>query len=117
VHRIGRTARAGAEGVAISFCDMEEIAYLRAIEKVIRQPIPGDDSHAFHDAATAAQRNSPHAKPPKLQRGGQGRNNGGGGGQQRQGQGQGQNRGSSSQPGRGRSGSGGQGRPRATRAA
>jgi ATP-dependent RNA helicase RhlE len=40
VHRIGRTARAGAEGVAISFCDPEEAAFLRDIEKLIRKPIP-----------------------------------------------------------------------------
>jgi ATP-dependent RNA helicase RhlE len=116
VHRIGRTARAGAEGIALSFCDMEEIAYLRAIEKVIRQPIPGDEDHAFHDAATAGQRNSPHAKPPKLQRGGQGQSRNHSGGQQRQGQGQSRTTGAgaAAQQGRGR---GGQGRPRATRAA
>ncbi|MES1155209.1 MAG: helicase-related protein, partial [Pseudorhodoplanes sp.] len=40
VHRIGRTARAGAEGIAISFCDGEERAYLRDIEKLIRMTIP-----------------------------------------------------------------------------
>jgi superfamily II DNA/RNA helicase len=43
VHRIGRTARAGAEGVAISFCDHEERAYLRDIEKLIRMAIPATD--------------------------------------------------------------------------
>jgi ATP-dependent RNA helicase RhlE len=40
VHRIGRTARAGAEGIAVSFCDAEEAAYLRDIEKLIRIAIP-----------------------------------------------------------------------------
>jgi ATP-dependent RNA helicase RhlE len=40
VHRIGRTARAGAEGVAISFCDHEEAPFLRDIEKLIRMSIP-----------------------------------------------------------------------------
>jgi ATP-dependent RNA helicase RhlE len=40
VHRIGRTARAGADGVAISFCDIEERAFLRDIEKLIRMAIP-----------------------------------------------------------------------------
>jgi len=40
VHRIGRTARAGADGVAISFCDAEETAFLRDIEKLIRMTIP-----------------------------------------------------------------------------
>ncbi|MGU3493574.1 DEAD/DEAH box helicase [Xanthobacteraceae bacterium A53D] len=43
VHRIGRTARAGREGIAISFCDGEERAYLRSIEKLIRLSIPSTD--------------------------------------------------------------------------
>jgi superfamily II DNA/RNA helicase len=43
VHRIGRTARAGAEGIAISFCDHEERAYLRDIERLIRMAIPATD--------------------------------------------------------------------------
>ena len=40
VHRIGRTARAGAAGQAISLVDGAERAFLRDIEKLIRQPIP-----------------------------------------------------------------------------
>jgi ATP-dependent RNA helicase RhlE len=40
VHRIGRTARAGAYGVALSLCDAEEVALVRDIEKLIRMPIP-----------------------------------------------------------------------------
>ena len=40
VHRIGRTARAGATGIAISFCDREEHDFLRAIERVTRQQVP-----------------------------------------------------------------------------
>jgi ATP-dependent RNA helicase RhlE len=43
VHRIGRTARAGAEGVAISLCDGGEMAFLRDIEKLIRMIIPLSD--------------------------------------------------------------------------
>ena len=43
VHRIGRTARAGRDGVAISFCDHEEAAYLRDIERLIRMSIPATD--------------------------------------------------------------------------
>ncbi len=39
VHRIGRTARAGASGIAVSFCDDEEVGDLKAIERLIRQPI------------------------------------------------------------------------------
>ncbi len=40
VHRIGRTARAGASGTALSFCDASERPYLREIEKLTRCPIP-----------------------------------------------------------------------------
>ena len=46
MHRIGRTARAGAEGVAISLCDGEEVALLRDIEKLIRMTIPVSDRRA-----------------------------------------------------------------------
>jgi ATP-dependent RNA helicase RhlE len=40
VHRIGRTARAGAGGAAFSLCDGEERAYLRDIERLIGQKVP-----------------------------------------------------------------------------
>ena len=40
VHRIGRTGRAGASGIALSFCSKEERAYLRDIEKLIKKPVP-----------------------------------------------------------------------------
>ncbi|HEY5653802.1 MAG TPA: DEAD/DEAH box helicase [Pontiella sp.] len=48
VHRIGRTARAGADGDAISFCSAPERDYLRAIEKLIRIEIPVDLKHSLH---------------------------------------------------------------------
>ena len=51
VHRIGRTARAGAEGMAISLCDAEEVAFLRDIEKLIRMTIPVSDRRS-PDAAS-----------------------------------------------------------------
>src|SRR5215471_9662464 len=47
VHRIGRTARAGAAGIAISLCDGEEAACLRDIEKLIRMSIPATDHRTF----------------------------------------------------------------------
>ena len=47
VHRIGRTARAGAGGTAISFCDVEEKPYLRDIQKLINQTIPVVVDHPF----------------------------------------------------------------------
>ena len=48
VHRIGRTARASADGAAISFCDAEEVSQLRAIEREIRRSVPIDQDHPFH---------------------------------------------------------------------
>ena len=49
VHRIGRTGRARASGIAISFCDVEERPYLRSIEKLINQRIPITTDHPFAD--------------------------------------------------------------------
>lgn len=51
VHRIGRTARAGHSGIAISLCDAEEKAFIKDIEKLIGQKIPVDRSHPFHSDA------------------------------------------------------------------
>ena len=47
VHRIGRTGRAGAKGAAISFCDIEEKAYLKDIEKLIGKKIPVVEAHKY----------------------------------------------------------------------
>lgn len=49
VHRIGRTGRAGASGIAISFCDHEEREFLRDIQKLIRKDIPVIKDHAYND--------------------------------------------------------------------
>ena len=72
VHRIGRTARAGAGGSAISFCDADERAYLRDIEKTIRQSVPVFEDHPFHAAeiqhACAAAKRGPECKPRAGQR-------------------------------------------------
>ena len=51
VHRIGRTARAGAEGAAISFCAPDERPYLRDIEKLTRVPLLVAGSHAPSERA------------------------------------------------------------------
>ena len=48
VHRIGRTARAGASGNAISFCCAEDRAYLREIERLLGRPVPAEMEHAYN---------------------------------------------------------------------
>lgn len=50
VHRIGRTGRASASGIALSFCDKEEQPYLRDIEKLIQQDVPRMPAHQFVDS-------------------------------------------------------------------
>lgn len=56
VHRIGRTARAGSEGDAISFCTADEKSYLSAIEKQTRQQIEIVMDHPYHSEAAASSR-------------------------------------------------------------
>jgi ATP-dependent RNA helicase RhlE len=69
VHRIGRTGRAGASGIALSFCDGEERAYLKDIQKVIAQQIPVVHEHPFAVSKTVIatkpgiQVKSPVARP------------------------------------------------------
>ena len=99
VHRIGRTARAGREGVAIAFCDDSEGGYLRDIERIIKQPIPVVDDHEYHFPAAIP---GPNARGGSHGGGG-GRRGGGGGGRGRSGGGGGGG------GGRGRSGGGGGG--------
>ncbi len=72
VHRIGRTGRAKASGVALSFCNGEERPYLRDIQKLIGQKIPVIDDHPFVDDGTedavAAKPKKPQSRPkPKGQ--------------------------------------------------
>ena len=49
VHRIGRTGRAKASGIAISFCDGEEKAYLKGIQKLIGYQVPVVEDHPYVD--------------------------------------------------------------------
>ena len=66
VHRIGRTARAGADGDAISLCCAPERDYLRAIERLIRTTIPVDLKHPLH-CEKSMEAKGADAKPgPKI---------------------------------------------------
>ncbi len=90
VHRIGRTARAGAEGIAWSLCDTEEREYLRDIEKTIRQRVPVVEDHPFRSTVPFSAGPSQSmgggggsrggSRPGGFGGGGRGRNGGGGGG-------------------------------------
>lgn len=62
VHRIGRTGRAGAEGVAISLVDIEEVAYLKSIEKLIGEKIDTSEIEGFEPKNLV-----PQGKAPKSQ--------------------------------------------------
>ncbi len=70
VHRIGRTARAGARGVALSFCDAAERTYLRDIERLTRKTLSVVDNHQF-----VAGSEVPSPLPTRQNHGG-GRGNG-----------------------------------------
>jgi ATP-dependent RNA helicase RhlE len=70
VHRIGRTGRAGASGIALSFCDQEEREYLRDIQKLIGKSLPVVEHHPFpFDTPPLVSSRNPMAKPgPHSQR-------------------------------------------------
>jgi ATP-dependent RNA helicase RhlE len=58
VHRIGRTARAGRDGIAISFCDNSEKDLLKDIEKLIKIKLPVDESQPFHGVKASGEAKS-----------------------------------------------------------
>jgi ATP-dependent RNA helicase RhlE len=70
VHRIGRTARAGGEGIAISFCDASERSYLRDIERLIRMKIevvPHELPEMTEEQAPPDGRAAPSPRPSAWQ--------------------------------------------------
>lgn len=74
VHRIGRTARAGAAGKAVAFCAPAEMDELRAVEKTIGHPLPvvGGSAHAADLAAIAKAKSRPGQRPQGQRTQGQG---------------------------------------------
>ncbi|MFM7683141.1 MAG: DEAD/DEAH box helicase [Bacteroidota bacterium] len=56
VHRIGRTGRAGASGKAVSFCNTEEQAYVKDIQKLIGLTIPVVSNHSFPATGKVAEK-------------------------------------------------------------
>ncbi|MGB0726491.1 MAG: helicase-related protein, partial [Candidatus Poseidoniaceae archaeon] len=80
VHRIGRTARAGREGVAYSFCDDSESGYLVGIQRLLGEDIPAIEDHEFHFPAAVPK---PGQKPSRGKPFGGKKGGGRGGGQRR----------------------------------
>jgi ATP-dependent RNA helicase RhlE len=71
VHRIGRTGRAGLSGTAFSFCEAEELPYLKDIQKLIGKEIPRNTNHSFHiDLGSQAARPVVAKKQPAQKQGG-----------------------------------------------
>lgn len=68
VHRIGRTGRAGASGIAISFCDYEEKISLSDIQKLIGKKIPGVKDHPYDVALMHPQENVSAQQPSSFNR-------------------------------------------------
>ena len=75
VHRIGRTGRASASGIALSFCDVEERPYLRDIEKLIKQEVPRMPEHPFVDEGEdTGNQPKPAQRPPQRKNSNRNRN-------------------------------------------
>ncbi|RRB07790.1 DEAD/DEAH box helicase [Larkinella rosea] len=69
VHRIGRTGRAGNNGIALSFCDSEEKEYLRDINKLISKTIPVIDNHPYPMETAIASTGTASAARPQTNSG------------------------------------------------
>ncbi|MFH1787816.1 MAG: DEAD/DEAH box helicase [Candidatus Altiarchaeota archaeon] len=65
VHRIGRTARAGASGTAISLCEAQERGYVRDIERFVKKPIKVVDDHPFHSQKAQTATGRAAKRPPR----------------------------------------------------
>lgn len=73
VHRIGRTARAGSKGEALSLCDAEELSDFRQIERMLKRDVEIDREHRCHrEPATAGAPAGGGKGAPSAPRGGQG---------------------------------------------
>lgn len=72
VHRIGRTGRAGATGIAISFCETAERGYLAGIERLIKKHLHREENHPFKSSIAPPSLTdlAPRERPKTQSRGG-----------------------------------------------
>ncbi len=68
IHRIGRTARAGAAGTALSFCDATEIVMLQRIERFTRRALVAPKDHRYYSAAIASLHGATSSSRPRQWR-------------------------------------------------
>ena len=69
VHRIGRTGRAGRGGLAVSFCNIDELAYLKDIEKLIKKSVPVVEDHPWPmEIFELTPKKQREPRPPRAQR-------------------------------------------------
>jgi|TARA_B110000971_G_scaffold44354_1_gene44105 ATP-dependent RNA helicase RhlE len=92
VHRIGRTGRAGAEGVAISLVSADEAEYVRGIEKLLGMPLPSMTIEGFEPTKGATESSGNTRQGGNNRGGGRSQGNRNGGGNKSSGNGGGGNR-------------------------
>jgi len=75
VHRIGRTGRAGNNGIAYTFCEQEETSDLQNIQKLIGKKIPVQESHPYHEVFDTITKRKPKQNQPQKRFARQGQRN------------------------------------------
>lgn len=75
VHRIGRTGRAGNNGIAYTFCEQEETSDLQNIQKLIGKKIPVQESHPYHQVFETITKRKPKQNQPQRRFARQGQRN------------------------------------------
>lgn len=75
VHRIGRTGRAGNNGIAYTFCEQEETSDLQNIQKLIGKKIPVQESHPYHEVFDTITKRKPKQNQPQRRFARQGQRN------------------------------------------